>query len=162
MKAISLWNPWALLMAHEAKRYETRSWPFRGNLPCVMAIHATASIPRQVIHLIHHPTEGLVFRLALKEMGLSVSDMPKAAVVAVARLVKVVLTTEIVDQLSDRERAFGDYGPGRFAWVFDKVLRLEKPIPAKGRQQVWEWDAPAELVEWERITLAEKAEVVRG
>lgn len=26
MKAISLWQPWASLMAVGAKRYETRSW----------------------------------------------------------------------------------------------------------------------------------------
>ncbi|TRU31740.1 MAG: ASCH domain-containing protein [Microcystis aeruginosa Ma_QC_B_20070730_S2] len=38
MKAISLWQPWASLVANGLKLYETRGWPtkYRG----VLAIHA--------------------------------------------------------------------------------------------------------------------------
>lgn len=35
--------------------------------------------------------------------------------------------------------AYGDYEPGRYAWLLDKVDKFDVPIPAKGRQRVWEW-----------------------
>lgn len=43
MKALSLWQPWASLMAFGEKKIETRCWStkFRGE----MAIHATAKEP---------------------------------------------------------------------------------------------------------------------
>ena len=43
--AISLWQPWASLLAHRKKMIETRAWPFpeKPGMPCVLAIHATRS-----------------------------------------------------------------------------------------------------------------------
>jgi len=43
MKAITLWQPWASLLATEAKQYETRSWAtkYRG----LIAIHAAKKNP---------------------------------------------------------------------------------------------------------------------
>lgn len=36
---------------------------------------------------------------------------------------------------------FGDWTPNqRFAWIIERVVRLGTPIPARGRQGVWEWD----------------------
>lgn len=40
------------------------------------------------------------------------------------------------------ERSFGDYNPGRFAWILNDVRPLKTPIPAKGRQRLWNWDMP--------------------
>lgn len=44
IKAITLWQPWALLMALKEKEYETRSWmtTYRGPL----AIHAAKNFPK--------------------------------------------------------------------------------------------------------------------
>lgn len=47
---------------------------------------------------------------------------------------------------SPTERAFGDWSPGRFAWVFGQIIRLPEPIPARGYQQVWQWDAPESVL----------------
>lgn len=41
-----------------------------------------------------------------------------------------------------RERDFGDWTPGRFAWVLTNIVRLPQPVPARGYQQIWQWDAP--------------------
>jgi activating signal cointegrator 1 len=38
------------------------------------------------------------------------------------------------------ERPYGDYSPGRFAWLLSSVQALDKPVPAKGHQQLWNWD----------------------
>lgn len=37
----------------------------------------------------------------------------------------------------DDERPFGDYAPGRFGWVLQDQIMFETPIPAKGRQRLW-------------------------
>jgi activating signal cointegrator 1 len=42
--------------------------------------------------------------------------------------------TRIEDQ-----RPFGDFSPGRWAWLLTDVERFEEPIPATGRQRIWDW-----------------------
>ena len=39
------------------------------------------------------------------------------------------------------ELALGDYTPGRYAWKLANVQKLPEPIPAKGRQGLWNWEA---------------------
>ena len=36
------------------------------------------------------------------------------------------------------ERAFGDYAPGRYAWVLADVLPLPRPVPWRGEQGLFE------------------------
>lgn len=51
MKALTLWQPWASLIACEAKEAETRSWPAPASLVgCRIAIHAAARPVRQCIN----------------------------------------------------------------------------------------------------------------
>ena len=40
------------------------------------------------------------------------------------------------------ELALGDYTPGRYAWKLANVKKLPEPIPAKGRQGLWNWEPP--------------------
>jgi len=39
----------------------------------------------------------------------------------------------------DDQLPFGDFAPGRWAWLLDDVEPLEVPVLAKGRQRVWRW-----------------------
>jgi hypothetical protein len=39
------------------------------------------------------------------------------------------------------EYLFGDYTPGRYAWILSDIKPLDKPIPAKGKQGLWNWEA---------------------
>lgn len=34
---------------------------------------------------------------------------------------------------------FGHFAPGRWAWMLTDVERFDQPIPAKGKQGIWEW-----------------------
>lgn len=54
MKALSLWNPWASLMAVVAKKIETRSWPtsYRG----ATAIHAAKKWDSDLRELSQEPS----------------------------------------------------------------------------------------------------------
>lgn len=67
--------------------------------------------------------------------------LPLGAVVAVVNLRDVQpITFSIVPQ--EPERSFGDYTPGRYAWVLREIVRLPKPIPARGSLGLWEWTPP--------------------
>lgn len=41
------------------------------------------------------------------------------------------------------EFTFGDYTPGRFAWVFTNIGRLAEPIPCRGSLGLW--DVPPDV-----------------
>jgi hypothetical protein len=40
------------------------------------------------------------------------------------------------------ELSFGDYTPGRYAWILSNIKPLVKPVPVKGSLGLWEWNAP--------------------
>ena len=71
-------------------------------------------------------------------------DTPFGKVLAIAELVDCVeMTIERIaawrDTYGDDESALGHFEPGRYAWVLANVRRIE-PVPAKGRQRLWEWE----------------------
>lgn len=131
IKALTLSQPWGSLLAIGAKKIETRSWKtaYRGPL----AIHAAKKYPRAAQMLaISSP-----FIEPLNRAGY-LPDIPLGAVVAMCQLVNC-LPVEMVERLSDSERKFGDYSPGRYAWILEDVKLLPEPIPAKGALSLWEW-----------------------
>lgn len=73
--------------------------------------------------------------------------MPSGVVLATCNLLDCVpITPEFVATLGEQEKAFGDYTPGRYAWILENVRQLNKPVPAKGMQRLWEWDAPEGVI----------------
>jgi hypothetical protein len=152
MKALTLTQPYATLIAIGAKRIETRSWSTRYRGP--LAIHAGKGLgpvggERGLVALYQDD----VFAQALKSRTLP----PRGVIVAVCNLVGITNTEAVIDgyrvQRSDRghvvyfsadsERAFGDYTPGRYAWLLADVRPIDPPIPATGRQGLWEWECEA-------------------
>jgi hypothetical protein len=55
----------------------------------------------------------------------------------VVELVAVKRTEAIVDSLTEDERTFGNYFPGRFAWALANVRRLPEAVPLRGQQGLW-------------------------
>lgn len=139
MKAITLTQPWATLVAIGAKRFETRSWstPYRGEL----AIHAAKGMPTWAIEFAKYDPRCVN---ALREAGVgSVGELPRGVVIATAHLVRVLPTSALRGGF-DRERleqelAFGDFTPGRFMWLLEGVVALPEPVPARGALGLWEW-----------------------
>lgn len=136
VKAISLWQPWATLMALGIKTIETRSWSteHRGYL----AIHATSKFPNEARDLCSESPFKEILKLYY---GLfSPTMLPCGKVLAVVNLTSVFSTAAVhPDPLN---RAFGDFGPGRFAWLTDNVIQLPWFVEASGRQGLWDWDVP--------------------
>jgi activating signal cointegrator 1 len=162
MKAITLWQPWATLVAYGVKSIETRSWgtKHRGEL----AIHAAAGKPRWD----KMSTEALrLYRQWAKFNGLEDDAgsaavnkhiIPRGAVVAICTLSDCQEMTEssVAAQLASNDKentAFGIWEPGRFAWALRNIRKLDKPIAARGHQTMWTWEPPA-LAEMLRDTFA--------
>ena len=141
MKAITLTQPWATLVALGHKRIETRSWKtsYRGPL----AIHAAKGFPGSAMSKCNLP----FFYGRLHSSGILV-ELPKGSVVATCNLVDCVRTEELSVYspwaLTEEERAFGDYFRGRWAWILDEVKPLPAPVPAKGKLSLWEWSEGVE------------------
>jgi Lar family restriction alleviation protein len=137
MKAITIWQPWASLLAIGAKQYETRNWETKYRGP--IAIHAAKKDPCKI------PLLGLQkFEEATKEelekAGLSWCLLPTGKIIATAELVNCWLIGAELDIPTEQEMLFGDWTPGRYAWELANIQLLPVPIPAKGAQRLWNWD----------------------
>jgi hypothetical protein len=60
-------------------------------------------------------------------------------VIGQVELHKCIRTADVTD-ISQAEREFGDYGPGRFAWLLYNPRFLPKPIPARGSLGLWNFE----------------------
>ena len=137
MKVLTLWQPWATLVAIGAKRIETRSW--RTNHRGPLAIHAAAS------------TKGLQacyrepFRSTLEAYGYQAdATLPHMRIIAICNLADILPTQDVRSIVERRELAFGDYANGRHAWLLGDVMRLGYAIPVSGRQGLWTYDYSGE------------------
>lgn len=147
MKSLTLTQPWATLVAIGAKRIHTRRWSIRYRGP--LAIHAAKGFPRWA-------RETCLEAEFAAELGPN--PLPTGAVLATCRLVACIPTRELQQNrviqmdpaarcpdfvMTDLERLFGDYEPGRWAWLLADVKPLPEPVPAKGALGLWEWDFEA-------------------
>jgi hypothetical protein len=139
MKALTLTQPYATLIAISAKKIETRSWrtSYRGPL----AIHAAKGFPRWAREFTLEPVCYDAARIFATPIGKIYAAYPLGCILATCRLVACTLTSlAFEERLDARERAFGDYSPGRFAWILEDVEQLPEPIPATGALGLWEWE----------------------
>jgi hypothetical protein len=132
MRALTLIEPYATLIAVGHKKIETRPWPavYRGPI----LIHAGKS--REWIEPIFIAE---LFAKAGIDGAVRPTDAypwPLGMVVARARLADCVPTGR-VGAISAKERALGDYSEGRFAFILEDVAPLIEPVPAKGALGLW-------------------------
>lgn len=144
MKAITIIQPWATLIALGEKRIETRSWKtsYRGEL----LIHAGKKIEKRLCD--REP-----FWSTLHSHGIdSFEKIPNGAIIAKCNLVDCVkikledsflsmprATLENEKLVCANEYYFGDYTPGRYAWILENVEMLDEPIQAKGQLNLWNY-----------------------
>lgn len=159
MKAITLREPWATLVAIGAKRIETRSWKAPDWLIGQrIAIHAAKGLTENEWSIAKWSPG---FPEALKDSPwFWDSALPKFAfpetrgkVIATAVLANCVLFDEsnvrsiaVGSGAGVTELAFGDFTSGRYGWLLRDVQRLPEPIPARGELGIWTWDVPEGVV----------------
>ena len=151
MKAITLHQPWASLIACGLKTIETRDWPPpRAIVGSRIAIHAAKREPDS-----WEWSDDI--RLAYEQGDFLMS---LGAVVATARLAgfyqvtqnprlrgwepddRYVLATDHFSTPEHREveiDPWGDFSLGRWLWMLTDIQQIEPPILARGRQRLWDW-----------------------
>jgi hypothetical protein len=153
MKALTLWQPWATLVALGIKPFETRSWaPPLDLMGQRMAIHAA----KLRIEKMKIP-DAAAAKHALQLSGISGLDLPYGAVVGTVRLTGAyrVISGPLGSRNSMRRAVYfhggsipaaeieideyGDYSQGRWAWRFDQVRPCYWP-DVTGKQGLWNWE----------------------
>lgn len=145
MKALTLTQPWATLVAIGAKRYETRSWstPYRGPL----AIHAGKGLgPVGGQRGLRALCGREPFREVLTEAGYAdPRDLARGVIVATCELVgcfAVEIVADVAASFTDipdpaeHEEAFGDYSAGRSALALANVQGCLTG-PVRGALGLW-------------------------
>ncbi|OPA76641.1 2-oxoglutarate dehydrogenase E1 [Paenibacillus selenitireducens] len=147
MKALTIHQPWATLIALREKAFETRGWATKYRGP--LAIHAGQKIDREAC-------EKEPIRSALAKYGYKADNLPTGAVVATCRIeecweVSRCLRGDVVlekeggntmreDPIGKKEESFGWYDDGRYAWELSNVKNLIHPVSVKGQQGLWNWE----------------------
>ena len=138
MKAITVRQPYAGALAAGIKEYETRSWPTKYRGP--IAVHAAVRDVFDTLKKIAMPTA-----CKIKEaLRCEWAEMPRGKVIAVGELVDCIeITQSFAATLSQDERDLGHFVPGWYAWKLTNVHLLPAPVPVKGKQGLWNWEALA-------------------
>lgn len=143
--ALTLRQPWASLVALEAKRIETRSW--RTSYQGWLAIHAAKTLSKTERLLCEQEPfrAALLCDASLDPTCLLATQLPRGCIIAIARL-DSCLPMEAIEWPDEPERNFGDYASGRYAWYLSHIHRLPQPIPARGALGLWRVAIPVAIL----------------
>lgn len=173
MMCLSLWQPWATLLVSGKKRVETRSWHIAYRGPLLIhaskqwdadSRHVARQEPFQSalreLGLLEGPGKdafGIPFLTRLKALplGAIVGRVDVADCFRTAEVVAVdgsVLSLPRVGTnprkrelwITGQEQAFGDYSPGRFAFLCANPVAFAEPISYRGSQGLF--NVPDELL----------------
>lgn len=137
MKAITLHQPYASLIALGKKQYETRSWStnYRGKI----AVHAGLSKKA-----LTQDGYALWQRAGLGQTSFAM--LPLGEIIAIADLTDCIkMTDELIGSASELERTVGNWKLGNYAWRLENIQVLSEPIPYKGKQGLWEYNNLGEV-----------------
>ena len=142
IKAISLWQPWATLIAVGAKKYETRSWKtnYRG------ALLICASRERNILMPALQEIRQKADELKIQNPITGAIFFPLGVAVAVVELTECI-ETELFKRGHPeflRESLLGDFSSGRYAWKLENVRSLDL-FPVKGKQGLFDVEVPDSL-----------------
>lgn len=161
MNTLTLYQPWATLLADGHKHDETRHWAaWLWAIGEPLAIHAGARVMTGPLALGEELHEFM-----RRQYGYSWDTvLPRKAIVAVGRL-KTVSRVIYVDPMArvaavvpahlpnhlgyniDTDM-FGDYGEGRYIWEMEGVQKVDPPIQILGKRTIWQYpDVDGRLAE---------------
>jgi len=171
--AITLWEPWATLIAIGAKKFETRSWAPPAELKGKrLAIHAakrwTSRQKEWAERFAALPGQEDLFAEELQKWRYQqVRWKPPTlghvlCTVTLAAWWTVWPESELWNDTLERVRpasirdaqlaefAFGDFRRGRFAWELTRCVKTAQ-TPASGQQGIWIWDEENERRQTEDV-----------
>lgn len=139
MKTISVWQPFAALLVSGFKIFETRTWPAPKSLIGQrIGIASTKVInPAQKAHFSSDDFRAFYERTMLPD---DLKQMPNGYMLGTAVLEGCeLMTEELLDDVSDEEKAYGLWDLGNWGWRMVDPVALEHPFPVRGQQGIWEW-----------------------
>lgn len=126
MKVLTIKQPWATLIMQQDKRFEFRSWKtkYRGDL----LIHAGKGIDKEaVIRLSKYLPE----------------ELPQGKILGKVTLVDCIKCDNKFKNMCQKENK-DVYAKSSFdesyAWQMDNIEKFNKPIEAKGKLSLWEFE----------------------
>ena len=152
MSAITIWQPWATLIAEGCKPYEFRGWPAPRSLQGQrIAIHAGArqaskdeirslllrleSSSWRETGLIREPSIALLGKILTAPTSLPLSSVLCTAVLGIplrgAEMAQRLGLPTVTDSDRDQHMNWG--------WPLTEIIKLEPFVPARGRQGFWTW-----------------------
>lgn len=136
MKGLTLYQPYASLVAAGAKAIETRSWATRYRGP--LLIHAARRWDRAIEEDCRRCLEVLAAHGRPAEpSALFRWEETLGRALAVAQ-VDGCEWSEGESAYPPLERAFADLRPGRAAWLLSDVRPVIPPVPCRGSLGLWE------------------------
>jgi hypothetical protein len=154
MFALTIWQPWATLIAEGLKPYEFRGWVaparFVGQR---IAIHAGARTVRtnEVYQLLLQLNgsawreSGLVREASielLRRILMEPKSLPLSSVLCTAELGQPIRDDRLAEKLGIAAIHDSDRGEhSSYGWPLSNVVRLEPFVPARGAQGFWWWRA---------------------
>jgi hypothetical protein len=154
VKGITLTQPWASLVALGCKRIETRSWytMYTG----VVCIHAAKGYPPDARYLVGESPFQDALCEKLGKSPVLATDLPIGQIIAVATLTHCLQFDATADaytrersakrELPPFEADFGDYTAGRYGFVFDDVILLDRPVKVRGSLGLWNLPLAVEAI----------------
>lgn len=139
VRALTLHEPWASLIAYRVKTIETRSWlpPRSLSGGFTLFVHAGKTLdPCWETEPFYSTLWG-----AMADAGrpLRNDDFPLGSIVAVANVYRAARHPgNLTRNTAEEQEPWGVFGPGRCYWFLSTTVdRLPQPVPAKGRQGLW-------------------------
>lgn len=144
MKALSIKQPWASLIAHGIKDIENRTWRtnFRGRI----YIHASAAKVIDCLRVLNEE-QYLIAQKHFLKLGLNkFSDLPISAIIGEVDIIDCVINHESIwaektfmyeyDETGEKP-----IGKPIYNWVLANPILYDKPIlNVKGKLSFWDWN----------------------
>ena len=132
MKTLTIDPVWAWAIMFGPKRVENRTWDTSHRGP--LLIHAGQNRSREA-----------AARAELERLGVEVpQDIPRGAILGSVDLVDVVRTAgfqyqrPLMDEFDEHNIATDPFASGPFCWILRDPKPLPEPIPAVGKQGLWD------------------------
>lgn len=155
MRALTVYQPHAMMLAIGLRTIETRGWltPYRGP----MLIHAAKRWNNSIAEdcrFAGNQVRRQYDTLKLTESQITIADTPwgetRGCVLAIATLSDCIPIPEPCG--TEFDTCWGGFGPGRYGFVLTDLRTLSKPVPAVGEQQLWRPDEALieECLKWSK------------
>ena len=134
MYALTLWEPWATLIARGDKTIETRSWrPQKHHIGSRIAIHAGVRVDRESVEELLPEGVGWYSKAIIATAKLD----------AIGYVFREPVGRDIPVRLDNgttrwvREDRYGDFRAGRYLWFLSGVRRIDPFVECKGAMGLW-------------------------